>query len=190
MANVRQIRASQVVPLKATPAPARAKGAFVFFDLETTGLSPRGDRIIEIAGLHVAPGGRLTDEFHALVRINRPVPPFITSMTGITTAMLAEQETIEVNLPRFLDFADGVPLVSYNVPFDMGFLHAEAARLQLAVSNVAVCALREARRRLPRLPNHKLMTVAAHFGVAANQSHRALDDCHMGLEVFRQLMRS
>jgi DNA polymerase-3 subunit epsilon len=192
MANVRNVRALRVVPRDPAPVPAQAriKGAFVFFDLETTGLSPRGDRIIEIAGLRVAPGGRVSEDFHALVRVNRAVPPFITSITGISSAMLEDQETIEAVLPRFMDFADGLPLVSYNVPFDMGFLHAEAGRLQLAVSNVGVCALREARRRLPQLPNHKLKTVAAHLGVAADQSHRALDDCHMGLAVFVQLMRS
>lgn len=190
MANIRQVRASRVLPMKPAPAAVRANDTFVFFDLETTGLSPRGDRIIEVAGLRVARGGRVTEEFQALVRIDRRVPPFITSITGITTAMLAEEETIETVLPRFLDFADGLPLVSYNVPFDMGFLHAEAARLQVSVGNVAVCALREARRRLPSLANHKLMTVAAHLGVENEQAHRAHDDCHMGLEVFRQLMRS
>ena len=177
-------------PAERRPAAKRSDGAFIFFDLETTGLSPRGDCIIEIAGLRAVPGGRVTGEFHALVRIERPVPSFITAITGITSAMLSNQVPIAVALPRFMEFADGLPLVSYNVSFDMGFLRAEAERLKLAVGNTCDCALREARRKLPRLANHKLKTVAAHLGVAVDQTHRALDDCHMGLEVFVRLMRS
>jgi DNA polymerase III epsilon subunit family exonuclease len=105
-----------------------ANGAFIFFDLETTGLDPRGDRIIEIAALRVAAGDKVADRFHRLIRIDRPVPPFITSITGITDDMLEDQEPIETALPRFIDFVEDLPLVAYNVSFDMGFLGAAARR--------------------------------------------------------------
>lgn len=172
------------------PAPPCADGAkFVFFDLETTGLSPRGCRIIEIAGLRVAKGGVACGSFHSLVRIDGPVPRFITRLTGITDAMLEDGDPIEMVLPRFFAFVEGLPLVAYNVAFDIGFLRAEARRQRVRFVNRPVCALQVARARLPELPNHKLRTVARHFGVAWDQSHRALDDCEVGLRVFAELMR-
>ena len=167
----------------------RADGAFVFFDIETTGLSPRTDGIIEIAGLRLSPRQGLKESFQALVRIDRPVPAIITRMTGISDHMLRDQDPIDTILPRFLDFVRDVPLVAYNVQFDMGFLKAAARRMGREVPNLSICALELARRRLPRLPNHKLATVASHLGVTADQTHRALDDCEMGLRVFETLMK-
>jgi DNA polymerase III epsilon subunit family exonuclease len=173
------------------PAPAGADGAkFVFFDLETTGLSPRGCRIIEIGALRVGARGAVRGAFHALVRIGEPVPWFITRLTGITDEMLADGDPIEDALPRFCEFAGELPLVAYNVAFDMGFLRAEARRLGIGVANRPLCALAIARAKLPGLPDHKLKTVARHLGVARGQRHRALADCEMGLQVFVELMRA
>jgi DNA polymerase III epsilon subunit family exonuclease len=161
---------------------------FVFFDLETTGLSPRGDRIIEIAAVRVGAGGHELDSFEALVRIDRPIPPFITKLTGIADAMLRDKDPIEVALPRFSDFIQDQVLVSYNIPFDMGFLRAEASRIGTMIQNTSFCALQLARRRLPGLSDHKLSTVAAYLGVRCDQDHRALDDCRMGVDVLTRLM--
>lgn len=172
-------------------APTRAEGArFIFFDLETTGLSPRGCRIIEIGALKVGHGAEPCGEFHALIRIDRPLPRFISRLTGITDAMLVDGDEIETALPRFCEFAGDLPLVAYNAAFDMGFLHAEAERLRMRVSNRPLCALAIARAKLPELPDHKLKTVARHLGVARGQSHRALEDCEIGLQVFVELMRA
>lgn len=176
---------------RAEPAPASADVAkFVFFDLETTGLSPRGCRIIEMAALRVAPGGVPCGAFHALIQIGEPVPHFITRLTGITDEMLEDGDPIEAAFPRFCEFVEDLPLVAYNVAFDMGFLRAEAARLRMKLKNVPVCALQVARAKLPELPNHKLKTVARHLGIERAQTHRALDDCEMGLRVFTELMRA
>ena len=171
-------------------APVRIDGAkFVFFDLETTGLSPRGCRIIEMAALRVAGGGVACGSFHALIRIEERVPYFITRLTGITDEMLEDGHSIEDAFPRFCEFVEDLPLVAYNVSFDMGFLCVEAARQRIALRNRAVCALSVARAKLPELPNHKLKTVARHFGIGSDQSHRALDDCETGLRVFSELTR-
>ncbi len=174
------------------PAAASEDGAkFVFFDLETTGLSPRACRIIEMAALRVASGGVIAGSFHALIRIEERLPPFITRLTGITQDMLLEEgEAIEEVFPRFCAFVGQLPLVAYNVSFDMGFLRAEAAKQKIKLSNTPVCALAVARARVPGLPNYKLKTVARHFGVENEQTHRALDDCEMGLRVFSEAMRA
>jgi DNA polymerase-3 subunit alpha (Gram-positive type) len=161
---------------------------FVFFDLETTGLSPRSCRIIEIGALRVADGGVACDSFHALIRIDEPVPFFISRLTGITDEMLEDGEEIDDVLPRFREFIEDLPLVAYNVDFDMGFLRAAARRQKIKIENKPVCALWIARKKLPLLANHRLKTVARHLGVENEQSHRALDDCEMGLRVLSELM--
>jgi len=174
----------------ATPEQACADDArFVFFDLETTGLSPRGCRIIEMAALRVASGGVVSGSFHSLIRIDEGVPPFITRLTGITSDMLEDGDPIEAVFPRFCDFVEDLPLVAYNVSFDMSFLRTEAARQKIRLTNTPVCALAIARARVPGLPNYKLKTVARHFGFDEEQTHRALDDCEMGLRVYTESMR-
>jgi DNA polymerase III epsilon subunit family exonuclease len=188
--NQRMAVTRRAKPATATRPVAGADDAkFVFFDLETTGLSPRGCRIIEIGALRVASGGVACASFHALIRIDEPVPYFITRLTGITDEMLIEGDPIENAFPRFCNFVEELPLVAYNVNFDMGFLRTEAARQKIKLRNKPVCALSVARRKLPELPNHKLMTVARHLGIERGQTHRALDDCEMGLRVFSELTR-
>ena len=173
------------------PAQAVDDGAkFVFFDLETTGLSPRGCRIIEMAALRVGEAGAIAGSFQALVRINQSLPYFITKLTGITNAMLARGERIESVFPRFCEFVGDLPLVAYNASFDMGFLRAEAARQKIRLGNTPVCALAVTRARVPGLSSYKLKMVAEHFGIQERQTHRALDDCVMGLRVFAEAMRA
>jgi DNA polymerase III epsilon subunit family exonuclease len=169
---------------------AAADGAqFVFFDLETTGLSPRGCKIIEMAALRVGEQGAIAGSFQALVRISQPLPYFITRLTGITRTMLERGEVIEDVFPRFCEFVGDLPLVAYNVSFDMGFLRAEAMRQRIRLTNTPVCALAIARAHVPGLPSYKLKAVAEHFGIEERQTHRALDDCEMGLRVFSEAMR-
>jgi DNA polymerase III epsilon subunit family exonuclease len=173
------------------PVQAAADGAkFVFFDLETTGLSPRGCKIIEMAALRVGEEGVIAGSFQALVRIDHPLPYFITKLTGITNTMLARGARIESVFPQFCEFVGGLPLVAYNASFDMGFLRAEAARQRIKLTNTPVCALAVTRARVPGLPSYKLKSVAEHFGIQERQTHRALDDCEMGLRVFSEAMRA
>jgi len=162
---------------------------FVFFDFETTGLSPRTDRVIEIAALRVGRAGKVIGSFESLIRIDRALSPFITKLTGISDEMLADQRPAKAVMPEFLEFIGNRVVVSYNIPFDMGFLRAEAARLRRPIHNASLCALQMARRKLPQLRDHKLQTVAKFCGCRQKQNHRALDDCHMALEAFVHLMR-
>jgi DNA polymerase III epsilon subunit family exonuclease len=176
---------------KKEPVQAAGDGAkFVFFDLETTGLSPRGCKIIEMAALRVGDAGEITGSFQALVRIDHSLPYFITKLTGITNTMLARGERIEIVFPQFCEFVGALPLVAYNASFDMGFLRAEATRQRIKLTNTPVCALAVARSRVPGLPSYKLKAVAEHFGIEEHQTHRALDDCEMGLRVFSFAMQA
>jgi DNA polymerase III epsilon subunit family exonuclease len=106
----------------AQPDYDRPLREFVFFDFETTGLSPRTDRVIEIAALRVGRAGKVLDSYESLIRIDRRLSPFITKLTGISDDMLADQRPVKTVMPEFLDFIGNLVVVSYNISFDMGFI--------------------------------------------------------------------
>lgn len=170
-----------------TPA---SRGHWVVVDVETTGLGA-GAEITEIGAVRVR-DGRITDEFSSLARPSRPIPPFITSLTGITPAMVADADPISSVFGRFIDWsgldAEGAPvLVAHNASFDVGFLRraARAAGRPWPKPRVAD-TLALARLALPRplVHNHKLATIASFFGTATTPEHRALGDARATAEVF------
>ena len=161
---------------------------FVVVDLETTGGAPvRGHGIIEIGALRLQ-GGRIVDQFHALVHPGRRLPPFITQLTGITAEMLAGQPGIGAVLPRFVDFAAGAVLVAHNAFFDLAFL--DAARVQLSgevFEQPHLCTLRLTRRLLPQQRHRSLDALAGRFGIPLVDRHRALGDARITAEIFFHL---
>ena len=169
-----------------TPA---SDGHWVVVDLETTGLG-LGAEITEIGAVRVR-GGRLADEFSSLARPCAPIPPFITSLTGITPAMVADADPIGPVLERFLEWSglegeDAPVLVAHNASFDVGFLRRAARASGRPWPKVRVVdTLGLARLALPRplVRNHKLGTIASYFGTATVPEHRALGDARATAEV-------
>ncbi|TMA79313.1 MAG: hypothetical protein E6J71_18335 [Deltaproteobacteria bacterium] len=156
---------------------------FVVVDLETTGGAPTPEGIIEIGAVRVA-GGRLLDTFARFVKPAHPIPPFISRLTGITDAMVADASPIGAVLPQFLAFAGDAVLVAHNAAFDVA--HLNAAQQVLAgrpVDAPVVCTLRLARRLLSHLRRRSLDAVAAELGVACFGRHRALPDAHIAAEI-------
>ena len=174
--------------LDAVGTPASG-GHWVVVDLETTGLGA-GAEITEIGAVRVRDGA-LVDEFSSLAKPSRPIPPFITSLTGITPAMVADADPIASVLERFMEWSglgtEGSPvLVAHNASFDVGFLRRAAracARPWPRVRVVDTLAL--ARLALPRplVRNHKLGTVASYFGTTTVPEHRALGDARATAEI-------
>jgi len=159
---------------------------FVVFDLETTGLSPKRNAIIEIGAIHYTHGQDNHRSFQSFVDPGKPIPKKISKLTGITDDMVTGADGPEVALREFLKFVGGCTLVAYNASFDMGFLRHHGGKHGLDVDIPAIDALRSARRAWPDLPNHKLATVAKHLDIDVGQSHRALDDCLTTLHVYAQ----
>lgn len=174
--------------LDAVGTPA-SSGHWVIVDLETTGLGA-GAEITEIGAVRVR-NGAVVDEFSSLVKPSRPIPPFITSLTGITPAMVADADPIASVLERFMEWSglkteDSPVLVAHNASFDVGFLRRAAracARPWPRVRVVDTLAL--ARLALPRplVRNHKLGTVASYFGTTTVPEHRALGDARATVEI-------
>ena len=153
--------------------------SFVCLDIETTGLSPVYDDIIEISALRVE-DGKITDSFSEIINIRRPLPPFISSLTGITDAMIAGGSEAEDVLARFLDFTGDSVIMGHNVNFDINFLYDNCmARLGAVFSNPYVDTLTIARKLLPQLPHHRLDDLMRYYGIRARDTHRALHDCEL-----------
>ncbi len=164
---------------------ARSLGevAFVVVDLETTGGGADGSGIIEIGAVRVV-GGRLADRFVTFVDPGRPIPPFVSHLTGITDAMVADAPPLAAALPHFVDFlGDGV-LVAHNAAFDVGHLDAaHLAHVGRPLGLPSLCTLRLARRFLPELRRRSLDAVAAELGIGCTGRHRALPDASIAAEI-------
>lgn len=149
--------------------------SFVAFDLETTGFSPPGSRIIEIGAVKVR-NGLIVETWQRMVNPGCRIPAAITELTGITDSMVRDAFPVEMVLPDFLDFAEELPLAAHNVRFDMSFVMHDAKRMGITLSNLLIDTVQVARWCFPELVNHKLGTVARHLDVLGETEHRGLQD--------------
>ncbi len=148
----------------------------VVFDLETTGLSPKSDRITEIGAVLIE-NGEITQKFSSFVDPERRIPERITKITGITDEMVAGAPKEKKAIKAFLEFAQGRALVAHNAhSFDMRFVKETAARHKIAVNNTYIDTLPLAGALYTGLKNYKLDTVTKKLGVPAFNHHRADDD--------------
>jgi DNA polymerase-3 subunit epsilon len=161
----------------------------VVLDFETTGLTPASDRTIEVAATLLV-DQEPVKTFHQLMHPGTKLPDFITSLTGITDAMLRGQPRPEDVMPRLQAFMRGLPIVAHNAAFDRGFLHAELARAGLQPENEFLCTLRLARRLLPGLPSYRLDALVDVLQVRAGKRrkfHRSLADVQHTVGIWRTL---
>lgn len=151
---------------------------YVSVDVETTGLSPVYNEIIEVSALRVR-GGQIVDRFSSLICPSdmSQVDEYITALTGISPAMLETAPSAEKVFPAFLDFVGSDVLVGHNVSFDVNFIYDACGSCGLPkFGNDYIDTCRLSRRVFPDLPNHKLATVAKKCGI----SQDAAPPCRSG----------
>lgn len=157
---------------------------YVVIDIETTGLSPEFDEIIEVCGLRVL-NSKIVDKYCTLVKPRSEIPGFIERLTGITNDMVQNAPSIETVLLEFINFIGTSTLVAHNSHFDINFLYDYYLGISnLEFKNDFVDVLRISRKVYPELINHRLATLAAHLGTPYDHGHRALEDCLICNEVF------
>ncbi len=161
---------------------------FCALDLETTGVNPAFDRIVEIGAVRFTTGG-VTDEFQTLVNPGVPIPENVIKIHGITDDMVNDAPAINDILDDFHSFFKGTVLVIQNPRFDLSFIErAFHVRDGRSPELLAIDTVRLAQNHFPALPNHKLSTMACHLGLNL-QSHRALDDAIACMSVFNEVIR-
>jgi DNA polymerase-3 subunit epsilon/ATP-dependent DNA helicase DinG len=156
----------------------------VAIDLETTGLDPQQDAILEIGAVKFK-GDRIEDEFQTLINPGRAIPRAITALTGITDAMVLRSPRIADVLPELETFCGEDPIVGHNVRFDLGFLRAR----KLLRYNEAIDTFPIAAAMLPTAPRYSLGALAKTLGVLLPSAHRALDDTRATAGVYQALYK-
>ncbi|MDY6180437.1 MAG: PolC-type DNA polymerase III, partial [Candidatus Faecousia sp.] len=162
---------------------------YAAFDLETTGLSSRTDRIIEI-GAVILKNGEEIDRFQTFVDPERKLDRKIVELTGITDEMLVGAPKIEEVLPKFLEFVGNRVLVAHNSDFDTGFIRAECQRQGLPYGFTAADTLILSQNLLPQLNKFKLDIVSNALSLPEFNHHRAADDAMTcGLIMYRLMKK-
>lgn len=165
------------------------EAVFSVIDLETTGLNPERDQIIEIAALKVE-GGVITQKFHSLVKPSYDfIPPSITKLTGITNAMVIDKPEVDKVYPQFFEFIQDSILVAHNARFDVSFLsniHKQLFSREFGLPYV--CTQNIARALFPYLNRKSLSNLAYLFNIKYQNKHRALSDAQVTFEVFKKMV--
>jgi len=160
----------------------------VVIDLETTGHSPTtDDKIIEV-GLVVVENDTIIDEYSTLLNPNKPIPPFISNLTGICDQDVKDAPVFKEKAQEIVAMFDDSFLIAHNVPFDYGFLNAELANNGLQqLTNPVLDTVELARILYPKAPSYKLGQLAEYLGIHHDDPHRALSDAYVTAKLFLKL---
>ena len=171
-----------------------SQAPLVVLDTETTGLWPaRGHRVVEVAAVRLE-GWREVASFDALVNPGRPMDAGASRVNGIYDEDLADAPPFSSIAQPLWTLMEGAVLVAHNARFDAAFLGMEYALLRtsplpapaLTVSNAWLCTLQLA-RRLFYFESNSLRQVARSLGVRTGRSHRALNDVHTTIGIFKRM---
>ena len=157
--------------------------SIVALDIETTGLEPKQDAIIEIGAVRFN-ARRVEAEWSSLIHPGRPIPPIITNLTGITDQMVLQAPVIHAILPDLVEFVGDSPVLGHNVKFDLAFLQ----RHGILGDNEPIDTYDLAAVILPRAGRYNLGALAQALGVLLPATHRALDDAKATRGVYLRLL--
>jgi len=170
-------------------------GPFTLFDVETTGMSPVADRIVEIAAVRIAPDGVQT-RWQSLVNPGRPIPADVIRIHGITDAMVAGAPGFATVGRDFLALAKGSTLVAHNGRFDLAFLQESLQRDHLPLwqgpEGRTLDSIPIVKAAFPGLPSYSLQNLRHALGLGTGgegPAHRAAADVEWTLEVFSMALQ-
>ena len=175
------------------PIVTRSKGqtlddtTYCVFDLETTGISFRTEKITEI-GIMKVRNGEVIDSFETFVNPEKPIPMRVQEITHITDEMVKDAPTIEKIMPKVLEFFGDSVLVAHNADFDTSFIKYNCDRMGLKFDNTYLDTLRLAKDLFPDYKKYKLGIIAENLGIKVEVAHRALDDVDTTVKVFNVML--
>ena len=163
--------------------------SYAVVDVETTGGRVHGgDRVVEVAVVHVRDGATSTAaEF--LVNPQRPIPPFVSRLTGIRWPMVSEAPTFGDIAERIRDALEGHVFVAHNARFDWRFLSMELERATgRPLSGRPLCTVKFARKLLTHLPRRNLDALSWYYDVPNEARHRAGGDARATAQIFTRML--
>ena len=177
---------SSMGPVNATGSPLLDE--FVALDVETTGLKPSRQRIIEIAAIRYR-GGQVERSLETLLNPGRAIPEFISKLTTITNEHVREAPAFDQVAAEVVEFIGDSLIVGHNVGFDIGFMNAELGRAGMPpLVNDRLDTMGLAVRLLRSLRKPSLDRVASAVGLSPRKIHRAGGDARLTAEVALRLV--
>ena len=161
--------------------------SYVALDIETTGLNPAADRIIEIGMARVC-NGNVADTYSTLVNPGIKISDRIIELTHIHNEELTDKPRINELIDDVIQFIGDYPILGHNVIFDYSFLKQWAVNHKRTLSLNAYDTLKIARKCLPAEQSKKLEDLCEYFGVSRENAHRALDDAIETKQIFEKLL--
>lgn len=165
-----------------------SKDTFICLDLETTGLDAEKDMIIEVAIVRFT-FDQILETYETLIDPGCPISESSMAIHHITDDMVAGKPKIEEVLPMLFQFIGRSIIVGHGISLDLAFLMAAGKRHQIPntlSSHPFLDTLRLA-RLYGESPTNSLETLRAHFNIAAEGAHRAMNDVVVNIEVFKYL---
>lgn len=159
---------------------------YVTLDLETTGLEPKRDRIIEIGAVKIS-DGKVTGEYASLIDPQMEIPERITQLTGISNEMVSGKPKVQEVLEQLLHFCGELPLLGHNIMFDYGFVKHQAVNCGMSFEKQGVDTLKIARILLPDLPSRSLQSLRVYYEIPQEDAHRALEDARTTYRLYERL---
>ena len=162
---------------------------FVAVDIETTGLSPIKDKIIEIGALKVI-DGTVIEKFDQLINPLIPIKDQISSLTGITDELVTNAPDITKVLKDFLEFAGDLPILGHNILFDYSFLKVNFMNLDISYERKGMDTLKLSRILHSDLNSKSLSSMCKYYGIYNEHAHRAFDDAKAAYELYCELIKA
>lgn len=159
---------------------------YVALDLETTGLEPSKDRIIEIGAVKVREK-KVVGEYSTLINPQMKISENITELTGISNDMVMGKPYITDVLGDLLNFCEDLPLLGHNLLFDYSFVKHQTVNAGMKFEKMGVDTLKLARVLLPELPSKSLQKLRIYYEIPQKNAHRALEDARTTFLLYERL---
>lgn len=160
--------------------------SYIAFDIETTGLDPIENEIIEIGALKVR-DGRVAERFMEFIRPLSSISPMITSLTGITDEMVAGARSRSQVVGDFLEFCGDDVLIGHNVIFDYSFVKCSAVKDGLTFEKMGIDTLKIAKKVHPDMESKSLGSLCDHYQIENKAAHRAYHDALATAKLYQTL---
>ncbi len=160
---------------------------YIVLDIETTGLSPINNDIIEIAAIEIK-NGKVINEFDTLINPGYSIPPFISHLTGINNQMVCTAPYISDIIPNLVNFIGNLPIIAHNASFDMRFITHNCNKFGVCINNEVIDTLQISRQLYPHFESHKLELIANKLGVNVVNAHRAMADVKVLNNIFNVML--
>lgn len=161
---------------------------YAVIDVETTGTSPSGGKITEIA-IYIFNGSEITDSFSTLVNPECNIPWNITRLTGITNEMVANAPKFYEIAKKIVEITANTTFVAHNAAFDYSFVREEFKRLGYDYKRKTLCTVSLSRKLIPGLRSYSLGNICQDLGIQIEGRHRAGGDALATVQLFEKILR-